>query len=153
MKYYISNVADDEWMFILKWVKTKAHYFVTAKQEKKVKNGNDGKKITSIDIMSNYLLAQYKSEMRWHSKQKFVTVYNKYILNNEIWTSIFAKPSLESWTEPEVEDPSFYTVDEHPIIETISHESMVYAFLNNDEYQYFKNNGVEIRYSSESDFI
>jgi hypothetical protein len=90
------------------------------------------------------LVEEYDSKERWHCKQFFSSHFYKFRIDKKVWKLLENETLLDLYLNKGIEDPSFFDINDNPILETISHEDYAFVFLENKEVQMFIKKGFEI---------
>jgi len=145
--YFIENINEEKWRFLINWVMKKAFYFVVVKEPDRIKTGFFKTKRgypKDLKLLKDLLVEEYDSKERWHCKQFFSSHFYKFRIDKKVWKFLENETPLDLYLKKGIEDPSFFDINDNPILETISHEEYAFVFLENKEVQMFIKKGFEI---------
>jgi len=145
--YFIENINEEKWRFLINWVRKKAFYFVVVKEPDRIKTGffkTERVYPKDLELLKDLLVEEYDSKERWHRKQFFSSHFYKFRIDKKVWKLLENETLLNLYLNKGIEDPSFFDINDNPILETISHEDYAFVFLENKEVQMFIKKGFEI---------
>ncbi len=90
-----------------------------------------------------FMTSVFTSRWRWEEKKRFGSVFVRFKLSAELRSYLQSVERLEEWVFLHPEDPALY-LNDTPILWTISHDSLPFILLSNQEAQWLNEQGCNL---------